>query len=930
VKPLRLELAGFTCFREPATVSFDDLTLFAISGPTGSGKSTILDALVYALYGRTPRLGATGLGALLNPAADGLYVILEFEAKGGTYRAFRSMRQTKSALQSQVRLEKQTPDASWKALPETGIAEVNAKLEDIVGLDYDSFVRAVMLPQGAFDEFLRGDAAARRRLLVKLVGLERIALMQAEAGKRASEAKARQEFIQKQLDGDYANVTPDRLRVIREERQVLETREGALRTQVESLTQALKDLEEVKGLLDEKARVERRLQELQAQEAKIEADKSRLKQARHAAMVLPLVRAAEEQTQRLVEVKRTLKEQQANVGTLEQRVRQAQAGLAGAQTEAQRIPVIEAQLETLAGAGPLLQKLQSLGGSLALVARAREGASFSEDAWQALQEKRAQLPNLVTAVREMKEVQEAVVRAEAKVTESERDIGKLQASLETLVTQGKEAREAAKQAEQAYVDAANNNRALVLRRHLHAGDACPVCEQNVTMVPPARGDEADLAALEIAKKQADAKVSELLASYKETKARLEGVQHQLEDRKANLRTAQSQREERQRTVEELRRAFASFGTVDPEAISKRLDEERAALLASLAKTVHTMTGGLDPERALTQLKAEKRRLEEAVKSAQEAAQRAQGELERFLVQMQAQQARYNEVAQDAQRASEALSAGLKEAGFTDAAAVRSAYLDDARRSSLEAGIDAFNDQRRLAESEDVKLQAKLAGRTLDEGAYTQQKETLKSTQAELQDIQRRLGALSEQLRILQEGLERTKALREEQQALAKLYDTFYHLSLDLRGTNFQDYLVTRVQQNLAYRASSIMKVSTDGRYDLRLVDGEYQVLDAWHTGEPRKAKTLSGGETFIASLALALALSDTIAGNTVLGALFLDEGFGTLDADTLDSVAGVLEALTEQGRMVGVITHVTSLTERMPDRLIVQKGPEGSRAYWDA
>lgn len=930
MRPLRLELAGFTCFREPTTVSFDDLTLFAISGPTGSGKSTILDALVYALYGRTPRLGATGLGALLNPASDGLHVTLEFEAKGGTYRAFRSMRQTKNNVQSQVRLEKQTPDASWKALPETGIAEVNAKLEEVVGLDYDSFVRAVLLPQGAFDEFLRGDAAARRRLLVKLVGLERIAVMQAEAGKRASEAKARQEFIQKQLDGDYANVTPDRLRALREERQVLETRDGELRTQVETLTQALRELDEIKGLLDEKARVERRLQELQAQEAKIEVDRTRLKQARDAAMVLPLVKAAEEHEQRLSEVKRTLDEQRGKVGSLEQKAEQAQEALTAAQAEAERIPAIEAQLEALATAGPLLQKLQSLGGTLSLAARVSDKVSFSEDAWQALQEQRAQLPGLVAAARGVKEAQDTVTRAQAQVEESLRDITKLQTALETLVTQGKEAREEAKRTEQAYTEAANSNRALVLRRHLHAGDACPVCEQKVATVPPARGDEVDLAALEAAKKQAETKVSELLASYKETKARLEGVQRQLDDRQANLQTAQSQRDERQRALEDLQRTFASLQTTDPEVISKRLDEQRTALLASLAHTIHTMTGGLDPERAVVQLKAERRRLEEAVKNAQEATQRAQAELERLLVHVQAQQARQDEVVQDAQRAKEALAAGLKEAGFTDAPAVRSAYLDDSRRTSLEAAIDAYSNQRRLAESEDVKLQAKLAGRTLDEGAYTQQKDVLKRTQVELQDIQRRLGALSEQLRILQEGLERTKALREEQQVLAKVYDTFYHLSLDLRGTNFQDYLVTRVQQNLAYRASSIMKASTDGRYDLRLVEGEYQVLDAWHTGEPRKAKTLSGGETFIASLALALALSDTIAGNTVLGALFLDEGFGTLDADTLDSVAGVLEALTEQGRMVGVITHVTSLTERMPDRLIVKKGPEGSRAYWDA
>jgi exonuclease SbcC len=97
----------------------------------------------------------------------------------------------------------------------------------------------------------------------------------------------------------------------------------------------------------------------------------------------------------------------------------------------------------------------------------------------------------------------------------------------------------------------------------------------------------------------------------------------------------------------------------------------------------------------------------------------------------------------------------------------------------------------------------------------------------------------------------------------------------------------------------------------------------------RSARTLSGGETFIASLALALALSDTLAGHTALGALFLDEGFGTLDAETLDAVTGVLQALTANGRMVGVISHVAALTERLPARLLVHKGVEGSSVSWD-
>lgn len=141
--------------------------------------------------------------------------------------------------------------------------------------------------------------------------------------------------------------------------------------------------------------------------------------------------------------------------------------------------------------------------------------------------------------------------------------------------------------------------------------------------------------------------------------------------------------------------------------------------------------------------------------------------------------------------------------------------------------------------------------------------------------------------------------------------------------------MTQVQQRLARRASFILRQVTDGRFDLLLADGDYAVVDAWSDGEQRSARTLSGGESFVASLALALALSDTLAGSAALGALFLDEGFGTLDRETLDAVATVLESLTDEGRMVGVITHVPELSDRLPARLVVSKGPSGSTVAWD-
>lgn len=170
MRPLRLELQGFGCFREVTAVSFDDLELFAISGPTGAGKSTLLDAMTYALYGSTARLGRQPGTTLFSAGKEQLAVAFEFALGAELYRVTRvAERKGGRSPKSEVRLEA-FQGGVWRQLPESEkIAEANRKVEALVGLDYDSFTRAVLLPQGAFDQFLRGSAKERIKLLTSLL-----------------------------------------------------------------------------------------------------------------------------------------------------------------------------------------------------------------------------------------------------------------------------------------------------------------------------------------------------------------------------------------------------------------------------------------------------------------------------------------------------------------------------------------------------------------------------------------------------------------------------------------------------------------------------------------------------------------------------------------------------------------------------------------
>jgi exonuclease SbcC len=176
-----------------------------------------------------------------------------------------------------------------------------------------------------------------------------------------------------------------------------------------------------------------------------------------------------------------------------------------------------------------------------------------------------------------------------------------------------------------------------------------------------------------------------------------------------------------------------------------------------------------------------------------------------------------------------------------------------------------------------------------------------------------------------------EALRTKLKIAKEEAEVAHLLGLHLKKDRFEGWLLNRALGNLAAGASEILRdISPQQPYSLRLSDdGDFLVVDHLNADEVRPAKSLSGGETFLASLSLALALAEQLAelaaeGTSRLEALFLDEGFGTLDAESLDVVAGAITELGAKGRMVGLVTHVPELAARMPVRYEVRKTPSGS------
>ena len=930
MKPLKLSLSGFTCFREATDISFEDLELFAISGPTGAGKSTLLDAITYALYGRTARLGSTGLDALISPGIKNMFVTLEFRTdRDTTYRVTRvSERKGSRSPDNQTRIERLQPDATWRQLPDSEkIKEANAKLSQIIGLDYEGFTRAVLLPQGAFDEFLRGNPSERRRLLVSLLNLGTVEQIGRLAGERARAAQSEAAGIRTRLEQDYAGATPARRRELKDELENLKTQKTRCEEEREAVAQTLKELEAVAALLEEQAGVARQLATLKAQEGEVEAARKTLVRAQEAARVTPHLTVLDDRQRKLDAARLEQEAVHKASHAAQEAAHVAETRFAEAEGNAARIPELGERLEALAELRPLVRLLRSRGGDLSLGDGASTGDGYDESAWDALQALMAGLPTLKRARREVGEAQRAVENAKATVQKGEMDAAALRETLESIKEQGRAARERKTGAEEAYKRAEVENRAAALRTHLHVGEPCPVCTQQVKRLPPET--HTDLPRLERERDAANEALERLLDEHRDVSGKLDTLKARLEDWRGEVAKTEAALGRSQQGLAEAGAGFARFRTNEPEALEKLLEGQRKELLTRLAQTIRARANGLDPERAHAQLTAERKGLQEAFEAARTKREAARRALETHQTKLELLSARFSERAEDAASAAQTFEEALTRTDFHDAAEVRAAALPEARMGVLETRIKTFQTQRDAAERKAVELQAALAGRTLDEGTLADARARHKDLETLLGEVQRRSGGAAEELDGLERLLTRAKGLRKRETALHGEHALYRQLALDLRSNAFPDFLMTRVQATLAARASQIIREVTEGRYDLLFTEGDYHVLDTWNTGELRSAKTLSGGESFVTSLALALALSDILAGSKALGALFLDEGFGTLDAETLHSVTEVLQALTAQGRMVGVITHVTALSQSLPNRLMVQKGPGGSSVSWD-
>lgn len=906
MRPLKLSLAGFGPFLSPQEISFDDIGLFAITGPTGAGKSSLLDAISFALFGITPRLGKA-LAELRNPYAERAQVVLEFAQGAQVYRVTRVF--GTEPRHSARRLEA-LQDGDFRMVPETERAsDLERKLAgEILGIDAESFFRAALLPQGQFDQFLRGTAAERGKILRELYGLEFLEQMREGASAHKNQAQQVAGNYERDL-GYLAAITPEALAEQEAQLQALEDSVKQAQAELQSLqaeSAELRLLSEQFGRLVTLQR-DQAIFESQVSQRQLEAEL--LRQAEAARSLIPIWQQIQAGVTELSQQAQKLSGQEGELFKL-----QAQKAEAQAQFNPERELELGGILEQIPWQREQERLLQRAGGSLAL--SHPEPLEFSSEAWdsvnaglEAWNEYQKQIKRVQEAEAAGKSSQQKLTAEQEKLANRQTELNQVEAELAPLSVEVSQAEARLAQAEA---------QAGLERYHhlLQVGEACPLCGQPVQILPEPVATPLEPLRLQVKQKRAR------LAQLEKEQARLHAL---IEAAHANLRELQAQLDSQNQALIREQALANHLSDQLPTGFTRpELESRRQRLLAGLAAALGSFTGGIPVEQYHNQVQAERATLRSAQTRFLEL-EKQESQLNMTILAARATLAERQR--SQAERQAE-LDTLLAEQGFANSEALRGAAMGE---SELKRRREALQQAQRAGEHlalELARLQGELAAKTPPPPGRL---EALTAREVELtQQIQSghlEQGRLSEKIKQTREGLLRKVSLEADlAQAKAEL-ELWSQLSSDLHSHHFPAFLLRRYQVELAQGAAELLRVFSSGRYGLTLQEDQYAVADSW-LGTVRPARTLSGGETFLASLSLALALSERLSGGR-LEALFLDEGFGTLDSETLETAAGVLQALPLGGRMVGVVTHVEALAARLPARLRVEKRPEGSRVFWE-
>lgn len=1007
-----LRISAFGPFAGTEDIDFDRLSahgLFLLNGPTGAGKTSVLDAICFALYGSVPGARQDGKRLRSDHAEPGQEpaVTCEFSAQGRRFEVTRSPAWDKPSArgkngfttQQAKTLLRERVGGAWQE-KSTRNDEAGAEILALLGMDREQFTRVVMLPQGDFAAFLRSKASDRLELLQKLFGTQRFESLEQELSRQAQAAKESVTALTARLGVLFGRAESEAaaLELATEDAPAAETAErlewltDAVEDRLGELTKAASaagtastaraaEVEAEAARQDRRARLEAadvRAQAVHDSAAQLASQLERLDRHRQAEVLaahlqgvdsaaakvagaasaaesaLTLLRLAAAEDPELARLE--LDQEQ----DLEQAGRSGTAPLSGATAELGRLRSLLAVVEARVPDEDRLRELRTrhttLAGRHNLAGKALADLDSREVRLGADRSAlMAGLPDL-----ELRAGAEPLLSKEAAAAGELLDVVRRHAAALTDRTavhlRYEQAREVRLETKREWLDlreARLANAAAELAAHLLPGSPCPVCGSGEHPLPAASGhggpglaqaeeaaqqehEAAEAAFVQVSRELSDAdqKLAVLVSQGGDTQE--EQARQDAHDAREAARAARDAAAELATKREELAKTDdAIAATAKARAATEAELAQAATELAGLAEQTETL------DQALLELRNGHRSLPQRLRALEKSAA--------VLAKALDGQERLDRTRAAAAEAAEQLEQALPGAGFSSPDEARERLLAGAEAASLQAQIRAAQDEAaRVAElfaSPDL-VQAR-EEQAAGPGAGTDGLLALRGAAAAAREEARQAdlaaGLAGRCLAALQamgtEYAELTGAARgpaERAQMLAGLADAAAGRGENTYRMSLNSYVLAARLEQVALAASERLVAMSDGRYLLQHTDAKaargaksglgLEVVDQW-TGFRRDTSTLSGGESFMASLSLALGLADVVqqeAGGVEIETLFVDEGFGSLDEQSLEQVMDALEGLRDGGRVVGLVSHVGEMKQRIGTQLQVIKARTGS------
>lgn len=1016
MRPLWLELEAFGAYPKHEKIDFSPLSrggLFLIHGQTGSGKTTLFDAICYALYGEASTDGRDKDSLASHHTEQGIkpFVCFRFALGVEEYEITRSLPyqkpKNKTITQASVVLKDCASGKIWEK-----DADEQVKIL-LGGMEATQFRQVIILPQGAFQHFLKAPTKERRDILTKLFRTQLYDLVEHLLKEHHAALKSRYDEQKRSLARTFADALPSEtaqtlealelaFEHIQQQQELLSKNEPLLKDVWEQASQLLREADERVSILDQLEDCERKITEHSEQELAVNEGVKRLAKAETAQLLKPLLDELQEAEKAHKECLKRLADQVTDCDRIEKKRNTAQNLLETTEATKPRIAEIAQELTRYTDARPKVEELASLESA---ASRANEELTKQKKKFDDTKKKRdevdeecnrlnqdipefarqaAQIPVLQAELERWNAVQNAsaILAKERKKAEELR--GKTKKALEA---EQKAADNRSKQtiAFEALERAWRLGQAARLALTLSGGEPCPVCGSLAHPQPASFHDEIAVtdaeydAARELlngadtAQRLAKDAYMSVNADYEAVKSNgitlkesyqaqfgedftinAEELAQKIETTNQKLHDAQKSEQAQtiaNKRIGEINEQKVSLAqVVEREEAAHRTASDKAASTKAAALTLRESLAALGGALTLVEIderirfcQKEQEGLESALKQASEAVQvliAALAEANGKLVTIQEEAERSTS---DLETRTNAFAEAYSKKGFASEEALLAALLTSKERETLLAASEEWKRlstelktrhddlTKRLGNEATVGVRPDIALLRNAQGNAEHALQGNRTEQGRIGAAWERLQKQSEEIRGLLKDIAEIEQEILPAQMLMKLVDGTNDFNMKL-----QDFVLTALLSEIIASANERLRVISNGRYALERKNAvgdkrksemlDFEVID-YHTGTMRNARTLSGGETFFTSLALALGLADVVAmrsGGIRMDALFIDEGFGSLDSETLDIALDTLTNLQAGGRLVGLISHMSELKERISTRLEILKTSHGS------